>query len=664
MSDDLHHKSKTPTMFAASLAVIALALFLSAETVRGDEELPPPRDLTAAGLGPTELEDLDERELDDGGDDFIPVFLTAGPDDFGYTSIDSTEPGGPAYSFGDISAVGGLVTFTPNYNDGGSAPKPIGFAFPFYDMEHTQVVMSTNGYLTFDLGGDLTDPDNKCPLPNVDLPDRAIYVLWDDLILTPNGAAYYAPYSPCPATEGGTGDCVIFQWENARRSATPEEFDFEVILYDNGNILMNFDSGNPDHGSSSTTGIERACAGGGFAHACNTPGSIPDNYSVLFTYPRFLDAQVDEIEPNFNPSDATPLNPGECAVGMINPVGDRDYWIESGAQPGDLIFAYVDTQRSSTGHDSFLRICRDGCSIGIEDDDSDGRNFGSVVAGAIAPAAGDTFYLISKDGDNQTIIPYEFFHAIVDSADTAAEIEGNDTAATATPITASVMTGDVVGPDMDFFSFTANAGDSIVVIMDDNPDDDGFLVDTGLKIMNTDGTTVLPGGDGNDESGRDGSAAGRCVAPTTGTYYVRVVDGGLAPDTDYQFVVIVNCEVFCFDSDGDGACDAVDPCPDDNPNDSDGDGHCDSTDICPGFDDDDDLDGDGVPDGCDPCPADDPDDSDGDGVCDSLDICPGSDDLADLDTDLVPDGCDNCPSDFNTLQEDGDGNGVGDACEP
>ncbi len=136
------------------------------------------------------------------------------------------------------------------------------------------------------------------------------------------------------------------------------------------------------------------------------------------------------------------------------------------------------------------------------------------------------------------------------------------------------------------------------------------------------------------------------------------------------------------DGDGDGAPDACDPCPLDNPDDTDGDGVCDSADICPGGNDFLDTDGDGVPDACDPCPVDNPDDSDGDGVCDAADICPGGNDNQDTDADSVPDFCDPCPLD-NPDDIDGDGictsgdncplpnpgqldcqpNGIGDVCD-
>jgi hypothetical protein len=57
-----------------------------------------------------------------------------------------------------------------------------------------------------------------------------------------------------------------------------------------------------------------------------------------------------------------------------------------------------------------------------------------------------------------------------------------------------------------------------------------------------------------------------------------------------------------------------------------------------------DGDGDGIGDACDVCP-DDPVDSDGDGVCDSVDICLGHNDNLDEDGDGQPDGCDCEPED-------------------
>ncbi|MBX2798570.1 MAG: MSCRAMM family adhesin SdrC [Myxococcales bacterium] len=101
------------------------------------------------------------------------------------------------------------------------------------------------------------------------------------------------------------------------------------------------------------------------------------------------------------------------------------------------------------------------------------------------------------------------------------------------------------------------------------------------------------------------------------------------------------------DTDGDGVGDNADACPLDDPNDGDGDGICASDDGCPAVFDpnQDDFDGDGAGDLCDP-------DWDGDGVDDTVDLCVGFDDRVDTDGDGIPDGpdvagdaCDICPLD-------------------
>ncbi len=148
------------------------------------------------------------------------------------------------------------------------------------------------------------------------------------------------------------------------------------------------------------------------------------------------------------------------------------------------------------------------------------------------------------------------------------------------------------------------------------------------------------------------------------------------------------------DADGDGLGAACDP--DDTPTeaDTDGDGIKDSADNCPAVanadqldtdsdgigdacDTDDDNDGvsdtQEIADGTDPLKA----DTDGDGIIDGVDACPKNPDPScgttptptpgptsnDADGDGVANANDNCPNVANPDQKDGDGNGIGDACD-
>ncbi len=159
----------------------------------------------------------------------------------------------------------------------------------------------------------------------------------------------------------------------------------------------------------------------------------------------------------------------------------------------------------------------------------------------------------------------------------------------------------------------------------------------------------------------------------------------------------------CPDTDGDGADDCLDGCPNDPlkitpgqcgcgvaDTDSDGDGVANCNDGCPNDPgktapgicgcgvSDVDADGDGTPNCNDGCPSDPsktapgqcgcgvPDfDGDGDGRADCIDNCPAAFNpaQADGDGDGVGNACDNCPFDSNSDQADSDGDSTGDACD-
>jgi len=278
--------------------------------------------------------------------------------------------------------------------------------------------------------------------------------------------------------------------------------------------------------------------------------------AMLLLLPTMAPTCVIETEPNDTSGTSNMIRGGEVGQGDVDPVGDADFWRAGGADIGDLIFAYVDTQDSTMSDDSFLEVLAADTTL-IEDDGDDGPDSGSVVAGAIVPQSGNVFFRITEEGDDATITDYDTFQAIVDPANTTAEAGNNDSFFTAKNIPAVITTATVSGADVDFFMFRATSGSSLAVIMDDNPDDDGSFTDTELDILDTDGSTVLA--DGDDASGRDGNAAGAVSAPSDGTYFVRVSQQ-LAGDDDYRFVVLVNGVPYS-DADGDLFADTDDNCP-------------------------------------------------------------------------------------------------------
>lgn len=245
-------------------------------------------------------------------------------------------------------------------------------------------------------------------------------------------------------------------------------------------------------------------------------------------------ADTSEVEPNNSFAVATVLPAGNIGAGSITPVGDNDYWMRAGAAQFDLLFAFVATNESTNSPDSVLDVYANNGAM-IESDDDDGPDASSVVAGAVIPQNGNVFFRVTEFGGNDLITPYSLHHAIVSPNDAMPEAEGNDTADTANIVRARLVTGNVGPTDTDYFSFTMFGGNSTVVILDDDPDNDGVLTDTELSLIDKNKTTVLATGD--NEATHNGNAAGPIKTAYHGTFYVKITNGGSVA-TNYRFVIL------------------------------------------------------------------------------------------------------------------------------
>lgn len=206
-----------------------------------------------------------------------------GPDAFGYT-CDPTVP----FTGADITGTG---AFLVSGDDSSSGPVPLGGTgmFDFYGVTFTSLVAATNGYISTDPTDGGPDLSNDCPIPappSTGGGDR-MYPLHDDLI----SDIYYEYQTPCPRTSdrGATGEgCHIFQWTNVTHFGGGGPWNQWAYLYDGGDFAFEVGPGNPEQGSGSTTGIQNLGATDGITVACNTGGSIPDNFAVFFFNPNFV----------------------------------------------------------------------------------------------------------------------------------------------------------------------------------------------------------------------------------------------------------------------------------------------------------------------------------------------------------------------------------------
>lgn len=214
--------------------------------------------------------DKGENDLREGN----PVVLGAGgPDDYGYTWIDSNEPGGPAAGFVDISEDGTPIDdIIGTWDDNTVIDLP--FDFPFYGESYSEATVSVNGWVHF---GDYSlDGFSNQPIPSTDEPNSLLAVFWEDMDMRELGAAY--------TYHDTENNQFIIQWDDL-----PKSFDigssttFQAVLSSSGGITYNYGSMSGNLGSN-TIGIENQDGTDGLQVAFNT-SYVESNLTIQFSPP-------------------------------------------------------------------------------------------------------------------------------------------------------------------------------------------------------------------------------------------------------------------------------------------------------------------------------------------------------------------------------------------
>ena len=195
-----------------------------------------------------------------------PFEITGGgPDNAGYFWSDSDINSDIGYQWIDISENNSQLTFSTN--DQAPDPINIGFEFPFYGQNYGQCIVNPNGWIGF--GNDNTSWNNSS-IPSVSAPQPAIFAFWDDLSPANDGA------SGC-YDEGGSVfvhsevDRFIVWFDDVIHCSESYNgvYDFEVVIYENGNIDVNYRDMQGTV-TSSTIGIQNANGNDALQVALNT----------------------------------------------------------------------------------------------------------------------------------------------------------------------------------------------------------------------------------------------------------------------------------------------------------------------------------------------------------------------------------------------------------
>ncbi|MBD3166193.1 T9SS type A sorting domain-containing protein [bacterium] len=205
-----------------------------------------------------------------------------GPDEFGYTFIDSDEEDGPDFDWIDITGSGDM--WDTGGDDSGFGPVALGFTFGFYGTDYTEIYFSSNGYLTFS-DEDQTDYSND-NIPSTTTPNNYIAPYWDDFTLGYDGSGpvYYES-----TTYGGENAFVVTYNNLIELGGTQNDsidaVTMQVILLESGGILMQYDEfGSVIDRTSATVGIENADGTIGLAYGYNNTDEMPTNdMAILFS---------------------------------------------------------------------------------------------------------------------------------------------------------------------------------------------------------------------------------------------------------------------------------------------------------------------------------------------------------------------------------------------
>ncbi len=151
-----------------------------------------------------------------------------GPDTFGYSWVDSDQPGGPAFAWNDISVTGTRLNGISDCLDC-YEPVVLDFPFSFYGETHDTAFVATHGFLSFGFG---SAAYYNYPLPSNSAPTRMVAGFWDDVSPQINGDVYYQSFP----------DRAVFQWNGISHFSDGGSYTFQIVLNRNGSILYYYNS--------------------------------------------------------------------------------------------------------------------------------------------------------------------------------------------------------------------------------------------------------------------------------------------------------------------------------------------------------------------------------------------------------------------------------------
>ncbi len=232
----------------------------------------------------------------------LPGSATLGPDPCSYVGASSQDlPGDPALAFQWIDPTPG----TPlSLGDDAYTTVTLPFPFPFYDQMIEEINVCSNGFLETST----TTSYSNQPLPVADIENFIGY--WDDLNPSSAGQVYYL----------GTPQYAVFAWVDVPHFGASVGNTYEIILFPNGVIKMQFLSMDPSYTNSSTIGIQKGDGSEGcylqYVADGNPPNHVVTDSTVIMFWHQVYEHEVGVVD--IRPQGPTLPNPQDLVVTLRN----------------------------------------------------------------------------------------------------------------------------------------------------------------------------------------------------------------------------------------------------------------------------------------------------------------------------------------------------------
>ena len=192
--------------------------------------------------------------------------LSQRTDSYGYSCVPTTY----AYIQAD--------TVLPINDYSYQADVTLPFPFTLYGQTYETATVAAEGYLTFQKSA--YNYYYNTPIPDPGDPNATLYAFWDDLYPDPSSSVRSQTLGTAPNRQ------FVIEWRDLVSADTNLRANFEVVMFENGKIQMQYVSGTDpwQQGLMATLGIENETGTDAFQYSYNQASVAPQT-AVLYNLP-------------------------------------------------------------------------------------------------------------------------------------------------------------------------------------------------------------------------------------------------------------------------------------------------------------------------------------------------------------------------------------------